>query len=102
MEIKHIVILIVLGLLAVVILSFRKSPGQFIAALWIRLTTMIISLGGAALSFLYIIWPIDLVPDIIVFFGWLDDLGALGIGIHFLKKAFTFPAPFGKSDKEND
>ncbi len=100
MEVKDIVMLVVLGLLAIVILSYLKNPGQFIAALWLRLTTMIISLGGAALSFLYVIWPIDLVPDIIAFFGWLDDLGALGIGIHFLKKAFTFPKPFSKSDEK--
>ncbi|MEQ1593906.1 MAG: YkvA family protein [Casimicrobium sp.] len=31
----------------------------------------------AFLAFLYIISPLDLVPDVIPFFGWLDDLGVL-------------------------
>ena len=31
----------------------------------------------AFLAFLYIISPLALVPDVIPFFGWLDDLGVL-------------------------
>lgn len=30
------------------------------------------------LAILYIISPIDLVPDVVPVAGWLDDLGALG------------------------
>ena len=31
------------------------------------------------LGILYILSPIDLIPDIIFFIGWLDDLGVLAI-----------------------
>lgn len=28
----------------------------------------------------YLLWPIDLFPDLIPFVGWLDDIGLLSIG----------------------
>lgn len=31
------------------------------------------------LSVLYILSPLDLLPDVIPVIGWLDDLGALGL-----------------------
>jgi len=31
------------------------------------------ALAGAAL--LYLLWPIDLIPDFIPLFGWLEDIG---------------------------
>lgn len=30
------------------------------------------------LALLYVVWPIDLVPDLIPIIGWIDDLVALG------------------------
>ena len=35
----------------------------------------------------YILSPIDLVPDVLIFFGWLDDLGVLAILIHVLRSS---------------
>lgn len=29
----------------------------------------------AVAAVLYLIWPLDLVPDLIPFFGWTEDLG---------------------------
>ncbi len=29
----------------------------------------------AGLALLYLLWPIDLIPDFIPFFGWLEDIG---------------------------
>lgn len=40
-----------------------------------------------ALLFLYIIWPVDLVPEAIVpIFGWADDVGLFGITLWWLHK----------------
>ena len=102
MEILNSIFWIIIVLVVVTFVwayfSAKKNPVQFMAALWVRMTTICINLGGAALSFLYVIWPIDLIPDIIIFFGWLDDLGMLGVGIYLLKKAFSFPNPLKKSE----
>jgi uncharacterized membrane protein YkvA (DUF1232 family) len=35
----------------------------------------------------YIVSPIDLIPDLLIFFGWLDDLGVLAILIQVLRSA---------------
>jgi len=31
--------------------------------------------AAVALGILYLVWPLDLVPDFIPLVGWLDDLG---------------------------
>jgi len=30
---------------------------------------------GIFLAILYVVWPIDLIPDFAPFLGWLDDIG---------------------------
>jgi uncharacterized membrane protein YkvA (DUF1232 family) len=39
-----------------------------------------------AALFLYIIWPVDLIPDIAPLFGWADDLGMFGLTLWWLHK----------------
>jgi uncharacterized membrane protein YkvA (DUF1232 family) len=29
---------------------------------------------------LYVVWPLDVLPDMIPIIGWLDDVGILGLG----------------------
>ncbi len=36
------------------------------------------------LCVLYVVSPLDLVPDVIPVLGWLDDIGVLGYLIHCL------------------
>lgn len=36
-------------------------------------------LGIVAATVLYVLMPVDAVPDIFPFLGWIDDLGAIGI-----------------------
>lgn len=33
-----------------------------------------IARGFALLAFLYVVWPFDLIPDVVPILGWLDDL----------------------------
>lgn len=37
-----------------------------------------------ALGLLYVISPIDLLPDLVPFVGWFDDLGVVGLVIKAL------------------
>lgn len=41
----------------------------------------------ALLAFAYLVWPMDLFPDFIPFFGWLDDLGLVAVAISYLSHA---------------
>lgn len=34
-----------------------------------------------ALAVLYVVFPFDFVPDVVVVIGWLDDLAALGVAV---------------------
>lgn len=38
------------------------------------------------LALLYILSPIDLIPDFIPFLGWVDDLGVAGLALRRLIK----------------
>ncbi|MBL9084238.1 MAG: DUF1232 domain-containing protein [Planctomycetales bacterium] len=41
----------------------------------------------AVLTVLYVLSPLDFIPDVIPFLGWLDDVGVLGyFGYRFINK----------------
>lgn len=40
--------------------------------------------AAAALSLLYVVSPVDVIPDIIPVVGWLDDLGVVGLAVAFV------------------
>jgi len=42
---------------------------------------------GVGLAVLYLIWPIDLLPDLVPFFGWLDDIGFGAVAAGYLAYA---------------
>jgi uncharacterized membrane protein YkvA (DUF1232 family) len=39
------------------------------------------------LAMLYLLWPLDLAPDLIPVFGWLDDIGLNGLAAWYLVHA---------------
>jgi uncharacterized membrane protein YkvA (DUF1232 family) len=38
-------------------------------------------------AILYVVWPVDLIPDVVPVVGWLDDLGFASIALGFLARA---------------
>ena len=60
----------------------------------------IIALVCLVVAAVYIVLPVDLIPDIIVVIGWLDDivvslLGLAGILVNVLWAMGVLPAPGG-------
>lgn len=41
----------------------------------------------AVLAILYLIWPLDLVPDLIPLLGWFDDIGFDVVAVWYLVHA---------------
>jgi uncharacterized membrane protein YkvA (DUF1232 family) len=42
-----------------------------------------------ALAFVYILLPVDAVPDLVPIFGWLDDLGVAAVAVAFLLRTIS-------------
>lgn len=42
---------------------------------------------GVGLAVLYLIWPVDLLPDLAPFIGWLDDIGFGAVAAGYLAYA---------------
>ena len=38
------------------------------------------------LAVLYVISPVDLIPDVLPVIGWLDDIGVLGLALTFVTR----------------
>ena len=41
----------------------------------------LIGIIALIIAFIYIIWPIDMIPDLIPIIGWIDDVIALIVAI---------------------
>lgn len=40
-------------------------------------------------ALVYVVWPVDFVPDFVPVLGWLDDLGLLGVATAFLLSSIS-------------
>lgn len=64
----------ILGLAFLVLLSLPKS----------RLRVFLLRMAGYAapvLAAVYVVSPIDLIPDVIPIIGWIDDAAAIAAGV---------------------
>jgi uncharacterized membrane protein YkvA (DUF1232 family) len=64
-----------------------RSAGREILMLLFALRdpdTPLAAKAGILLLIGYVLSPIDLVPDVLLLFGWIDDLAVLMIGVPFL------------------
>lgn len=44
---------------------------------------------AVAVAVVYLIWPLDLIPDLAPFFGWLDDIGITTFTVAYLGYAIN-------------
>jgi uncharacterized membrane protein YkvA (DUF1232 family) len=53
----------------------------------------------AVIAIVYLLWPIDLLPDLAPLIGWLDDLGFVGLASWYLVAASSaYAKRLGKGD----
>lgn len=53
----------------------------------------------AVVAIAYLLWPIDLLPDLAPLIGWLDDLGFVGLASWYLLAASSaYAKRIGKGD----
>jgi uncharacterized membrane protein YkvA (DUF1232 family) len=83
------------------ILRLLKAVGRDAIVLWYACrnpATPKLVKGGALLLALYVLSPIDLIPDWVPILGWMDDATVLALGIpailkfmptHLLKEAYA-------------
>lgn len=76
------------GLNPVKIYRYLRHPGTPAAPKW----TMLLAL-------VYVLWPLDLVPDALPFVGWLDDAGLLALATAWISRQLV---PRSDSDPESE
>jgi uncharacterized membrane protein YkvA (DUF1232 family) len=77
------------------LLRLFKATGREITVLWYACrnpaTPPFVKLA-AALLMMYVVSPIDLIPDALPILGWIDDVTLLAFGIPAILKLIPAPA----------
>jgi hypothetical protein len=72
------ILLIILAVLSAVSQKFRHVLEESLKAMLIATVSCV---GVMALSAVYAISPIDLIPDVIPVVGWMDDIGVIMLAV---------------------
>ena len=72
------ILLIILAILSAISGKFRHVLVESLKAMLIAVVSCT---GVMALAALYVISPIDLIPDVIPVVGWIDDLGVVMLAV---------------------
>jgi uncharacterized membrane protein YkvA (DUF1232 family) len=72
------ILLIILAVLSAISHRFRHVLVESLKAMLIAVVSCV---GVVALSAVYVVSPIDFIPDVIPVVGWIDDLGVVMLAI---------------------
>lgn len=73
------------------IFLFRKEAVQLWTAFWARETPFYLKAATLFAAF-YLINPFDIVPDVIPFLGWVDDLVLIPLMVSWIVARLPVPA----------
>jgi uncharacterized membrane protein YkvA (DUF1232 family) len=71
------------------LLILLKATGRDLAVLWYACrnpATPLLVKACAVLMAIYVVSPIDLIPDLLPIVGWLDDMALIALGVPALLK----------------
>ncbi|KKB07745.1 YkvA family protein [Devosia chinhatensis] len=74
------------------IFLFRKEVVQLWKAFWARETPLYLKVATLFAAF-YLVNPLDIIPDIVPFFGWVDDLVLIPLMVSWIVSRLPIPQP---------
>jgi uncharacterized membrane protein YkvA (DUF1232 family) len=82
---------------------FRKEVVQLWKAFWARETPLYLKVATLFAAF-YLINPIDIIPDVIPFAGWVDDIVLVPMMVGWIVSRLPVPQPVyaGKASRTID
>jgi len=84
------------------LLTLLRSPFKVVRFFFSRRTPLAPKLLSL-LAVAYVVWPVDLIPDVAPLLGWLDDAGVVSLAMAWVFKKVAemdeAPAELGPSDQ---
>lgn len=74
------------------ILRFRKEAVLLWKAFWTPATPLYLKVATVA-ALAYLVWPIDLIPDVIPVLGWVDDIIIVPLVVSWIVSRLPRMAP---------
>lgn len=73
-------------------LRFRKEVFLLWKAFWTPATPIYLKVATVA-AVLYLVWPVDILPDFIPILGWVDDIIIVPLIVGWIVARLPRPAP---------